>query len=181
MSRKALKMGYRSVDIMYMSRTKIKVGHKRRNIVHMSQTKTKPGHKRRNIVYMSQTKTKLGQRKEDIVYMSSNVRHRTWYLYEENIYRKEKKMENHTIVTLKKGEGRTIKEGGAWIFDIEIDTIVGTYAKGDVVTIHDFDGYPMGKGFINQNSKIRIRMLTRHADQEINENFLRMRVKNAWE
>lgn len=88
----------------------------------MSQTKTKPGHKRRNIVYMSQTKTKLGQRKEDIVYMSSNVRHRTWYLYEENIYRKEKKMENHTIVTLKKGEGRTIKAGGAWIFDNEIDT-----------------------------------------------------------
>ena len=26
-------------------------------------------------------------------------------------------MENHTIVTLKKGEGRTIKAGGAWIFD----------------------------------------------------------------
>ena len=181
MSRKALKMGYRSADIMYMSRTKIKVGHKRRNIVHMSQTKTKPGHKRRNIVYMSQTKTKLGQRKEDIVYMSSNVRHRTWYLYEENIYRKEKKMENHTIVTLKKGEGRTIKAGGAWIFDNEIDTIVGTFTNGDVVTVHDFDGYPMGKGFINQNSKIRIRMLTRHADQEINENFLRMRVKNAWE
>ena len=31
-------------------------------------------------------------------------------------------MENHTIVTLKKGEGRTIKAGGAWIFDNEIDT-----------------------------------------------------------
>ena len=27
------------------------------------------------------------------------------------------------IVTLKKGEGRTIKAGGAWIFDNEIDTI----------------------------------------------------------
>ena len=90
-------------------------------------------------------------------------------------------MENHTIVTLKNGEGRTIKAGGAWIFDNEIDTIVGTFTNGDVVTVHDFDGYPMGKGFINQNSKIRIRMLTRHADQEINENFLRMRVKNAWE
>ena len=181
MSRKALKMGYRSADIMYMSQTKIKVGHKRRNIVHMSQTKTRPGHKRRNIVYMSQTKTKLGQRKEDIVYMSSNVRHRTWYLYEENIYRKEKKMENHTIVTLKKGEGRTIKAGGAWIFDNEIDTMVGTFTNGDVVTVHDFDGYPMGKGFINQNSKIRIRMLTRHVDQEINEAFLYLRVKKAWE
>ena len=36
-------------------------------------------------------------------------------------------MENHTIVTLKKGEGRTIKAGGAWIFDNEIDTITGSH------------------------------------------------------
>ena len=90
-------------------------------------------------------------------------------------------MQNHTIVTLKKGEGRTIKAGGAWIFDNEIDTIVGTFTNGDIVTVHDFDGYPMGKGFINQNSKIRIRMMTRHADQEIDTEFLRMRVQNAWD
>lgn len=90
-------------------------------------------------------------------------------------------MQNHTIVTLKKGEGRTIKAGGAWIFDNEIDTIVGTFTNGDIVTVHDFDGYPMGKGFINQNSKIRIRMMTRRADQEIDTEFLRMRVQNAWD
>ena len=85
------------------------------------------------------------------------------------------------IVTLKKGEGRTIKTGGAWIFDNEIDTITGRFKNGEVVTVHDFDGYPMGKGFINQNSKIRIRMMTRKPDQEIDESFLKMRVKNAWE
>ena len=85
------------------------------------------------------------------------------------------------IVTLKKGEGRTIKAGGAWIFDNEIDTITGGCKNGEVVTVHDFDGYPMGKGFINQNSKIRIRMMTRKPDQEIDEAFLKMRVKNAWE
>ena len=85
------------------------------------------------------------------------------------------------IVTLKKGEGRTIKAGGAWIFHNEIDTITGRFKNGDVVTVHDFDGYPMGKGFINQNSKIRIRMMTRKADQEIDRAFLKMRVKNAWE
>ena len=64
---------------------------------------------------MSRKALKMGYRSADIVYMSSNVRHRTWYLYEENIYRKEKKMENHTIVTLKKGEGRTIKAGGGFL------------------------------------------------------------------
>ena len=85
------------------------------------------------------------------------------------------------IVTLKKGEGRTIKAGGAWIFDNEIDTITGRFKNGEVVTVHDFDGYPMGKGFINQNSKIRVRMMTRKADQEIDDAFLKMRVKNAWE
>ena len=85
------------------------------------------------------------------------------------------------IVTLKKGEGRTIKAGGAWIFDNEIDTITGRFKNGEVVTVHDFEGYPMGKGFINQNSKIRVRMMTRKADQEIDSAFLKMRVKNAWE
>ena len=80
-------------------------------------------------------------------------------------------MDNHTIVTLKKGEGRTIKAGGLWIYENEIDTIVGTFQNGAVVTVHDFDGYPMGRGFINRNSKIRIRMMTRNQDQEIDEAF----------
>ena len=88
---------------------------------------------------------------------------------------------NNTIVTLKKGEGRTIKAGGAWIFDNEIAEINGRFTNGDVVTVQDFDGYPMGKGFINQNSKIRIRMMTRKADVEIDHGFLEMRVRNAWE
>lgn len=82
---------------------------------------------------------------------------------------------------LKKGEGRTIKAGGAWIFDNEIDTIKGTFKNGDIIDVVDFDGYKMGKGFINQNSKIRVRMMTRKAEQEIDEAFLRVRVKNAWE
>jgi len=87
----------------------------------------------------------------------------------------------NVIVTLKKGEGRTIKSGGAWIYDNEIDTVTGSFTNGDVVLVHDFDGYPMGAGFINQNSKIRIRMLTRKADQVVDEAFLYMRAKNAWE
>ena len=86
-----------------------------------------------------------------------------------------------TIVTLKKGEGRNLKSGGMWIFDNEIASIVGTVHNGDIVTVHDFDGYPMGKGFINQNSKIRIRMMTRNHRQEIDREFLQMRIKEAWE
>lgn len=88
---------------------------------------------------------------------------------------------NDTIVTLKKGEGRIIKAGGLWIFDNEIDTITGSFKNGEIVNVRDFDGYPMGRGYINQNSKIRIRLMTRHIDQPIDEEFLRMRVQNAWD
>lgn len=86
-----------------------------------------------------------------------------------------------SIVTLKKGEGRLLKKGGCWVFDNEIDSIVGTFHNGDIVEVHDFDGYPMGRGFINQNSKIRVRMMSRNKDQEINHDFISMRIKNAWE
>ena len=93
-------------------------------------------------------------------------------------------MENlvkETIVTLKKGEGRTIKAGGAWIYDNEIETIAGSFKNGDIVKVADFDGYPMGAGFINQNSKIRIRMLTRNRESIVTEEFLYNRVKTAWD
>lgn len=85
------------------------------------------------------------------------------------------------VATLKKGEGRTLKAGGAWIFDNEIESVMGSAENGDIVLVHDFDGYPLGRGFINRNSKIRIRMMTRNIDQEIDREFLKMRVRNAWE
>ena len=58
-------------------------------------------------------------------------------------------MKVSAVITLKKGEGRLLKSGGAWIFDNEIAAIEGSFLNGDVVSVRDFDGYPMGKGVIN--------------------------------
>ena len=88
---------------------------------------------------------------------------------------------SNAVVTLKKGEGRALKAGGPWIYDNEIESIMGSFENGDIVLVHDFDGFPMGKGFINMNSKIRIRMMTRRTDVEIDREFLKTRVKDAWE
>lgn len=87
---------------------------------------------------------------------------------------------SNAVVTLKKGEGRMLKSGGLWIFDNEIASVMGEFENGDVVFVRDFDGYPMGRGFINRNSRIRVRMMTRNKDQEVDEAFLEMRVRNAW-
>lgn len=85
------------------------------------------------------------------------------------------------VVTLKKGEGRTLKAGGIWVYDNEIDTIMGSFENGDVVAIHDFDGYFMGYGFINTKSKITVRLLCKKKDTVIDEAFMEQRVRDAWE
>ena len=87
----------------------------------------------------------------------------------------------YAVATLKKGEGRALKAGGAWIYDNEIESVMGHFEDGDLVLVRDFDGYGLGKGFINRHSKIRIRMMTRNPEQEIDREFLYNRVKTAWE
>lgn len=52
---------------------------------------------------------------------------------------------NEAVITLKKGEGRTVKAGGMWIFDNEIESISGRFINGDIVAVHDFDGYPIDR------------------------------------
>ncbi|MCI8578844.1 MAG: class I SAM-dependent rRNA methyltransferase [Lachnospiraceae bacterium] len=88
---------------------------------------------------------------------------------------------NNATVILKKGQGRTLKAGGAWIYDNEIDRIHGDFENGQLVQVTDFDGYPMGQGYINTRSKITVRMMTRKKDIEINEAFIETRVRDAWE
>ena len=85
-----------------------------------------------------------------------------------------------TIVTLKKGEGRTLKAGGLWVYDNEIDTIAGDFENGDIVSVHDFDSYFMGYGFINTRSKITIRLMSRHREHPVDEALIEQRVRDAW-
>lgn len=84
------------------------------------------------------------------------------------------------IVTLKKGEGRTLKSGGMWVYDNEIESVAGSFENGDVVEVRDFDGYCMGCGYINTNSKITVRLLSRKRDAVIDAGFWEQRVRDAW-
>lgn len=108
-------------------------------------------------------------------------------------------------VTVKKGEARSLKAGGAWIYDNEIDHVSRACAEeafpqsakaaqpgpkgaedlsslcGEIVRVRDFDGYVLGFGCINPASKIRVRMLARYEKEGITPSFFRMRVREAWE
>jgi len=86
----------------------------------------------------------------------------------------------NTVVMLKKGEGRTLKAGGMWVYDNEIASVKGDFEDGDLVAVHDFDGYCMGVGYINTKSKITVRLLSRKKDAVIDRDFMMRRVREAW-
>ena len=82
---------------------------------------------------------------------------------------------------VRKGGARALKAGGQWIFDNEIDHFEGHFVDGDILTVHDFDGFVLGRGFVNRASKLCIRMLSRRKDQAVTPAFLADRVRAAWE
>jgi len=82
---------------------------------------------------------------------------------------------------VKKGGARVLKAGGQWIYDNEIDHFEGPFEDGDILAVHDFDGFVLGWGFVNRASKLCIRMLSRRRDQTISPAFLAGRVRAAWE
>lgn len=82
---------------------------------------------------------------------------------------------------LKKGMGRKAENGHPWIYTTEIEGFDGEYTNGDIIEVYNFKDSFIGKGYINDASKIAIRMLTRDIDENIDEEFFKKRIKNAWD
>lgn len=84
-------------------------------------------------------------------------------------------------VILRKGQGREFKAGGPWIYDNEIDKVIGKYNDGDIIELCDFDDFFLGYGFINTNSKIRVRIMSRKRENPVSEDLIAKRITDAWE
>ena len=106
------------------------------------------------------------------------------WLNEMNFPAEDQNLASSAVVYIKKGAGRSLKAGGQWIYDNEIDRVKaseGDTSDGSILRVCDFDGYPLGFGFINSHSKIRIRMLTRYQTDSITPALIRRRVHDAWD
>jgi 23S rRNA (cytosine1962-C5)-methyltransferase len=82
---------------------------------------------------------------------------------------------------LRKKIGDRVINGHPWIFSNELGDSDGTYEPGDIVEVYSYNGSFVGKGYINPASQIRIRLLTRDKQDEINEDFFYNRIRQAWD
>lgn len=82
------------------------------------------------------------------------------------------------LTITKKGE-RAARSGHPWVYGEEVTHVEGKYQTGDIVDVYsDKDRY-LGTGFANDISKIRVRIVSRNANDRFDEAFWQRRVKYA--
>jgi 23S rRNA (cytosine1962-C5)-methyltransferase len=87
-------------------------------------------------------------------------------------------------ILLKKNISRRVEDGHPWIFNNEINTghALDTAAKaGEIVAVYTFDKKYIGTGYVNPQSQIYVRLLTRDKDVKIDDTFFYTSILKAWE
>jgi 23S rRNA (cytosine1962-C5)-methyltransferase len=85
-----------------------------------------------------------------------------------------------TKVFLKKKISRRVESGHPWIFGNEVATVEGDSAGGTTVDVFTHDKKFIGRGYINLQSQIAVRLLTRDKAEAIDDAFFYSRLKEAW-
>ena len=89
------------------------------------------------------------------------------------------KPRGYSIVKVSRKAEVTINAGHPWVYDSEVFDDDGSTANGGVVDITNQRGSYLATGYINRNSKIRLRILTRNANEKIDHAFFRRRLLRA--
>ena len=79
-----------------------------------------------------------------------------------------------------KGE-RAARNGHPWVFGEEVTKVEGTYTNGDLVDVVTNKGKYLGTGFVNDKSKIRVRIISTNTNDKFDEAFWERRLRYALE
>lgn len=77
-----------------------------------------------------------------------------------------------------KGE-KMAKKGHPWVFGEEVTKVEGRYENGDLVDVVTNKGKYIGTGFVNDSSKIRVRIISTNTNDKFDEAFWERRLRYA--
>ena len=90
-----------------------------------------------------------------------------------------KSKRNYPIVTVTKKAEAALKKGHPWVYDAEITDSFGEFENGCLVDVLSQKGSYLGTGFLSENSKIRVRVLSTNANDNFSPAFWERRLKYA--
>ena len=82
-------------------------------------------------------------------------------------------------VTVSKKCEKFIKDGHVWVYGDEIKAVDGAYENGDIVDVYTEKHRYLGSGYINDRSKIRVRIISKNPNDKFDEAFYRRRIDYA--
>ncbi len=74
---------------------------------------------------------------------------------------------------------RALRQGHPWVYGEEITGTEGSWENGEIVDVLSAKGRWLGSGFINEHSKIRVRLISRNTNDRFDEGFFRRRLAYA--
>ena len=86
----------------------------------------------------------------------------------------------YPVLLISKKGVRSIQNGHPWVYSDEVMTDDSNLDNGCLVDAVSENGKYMGTGFLSKNSRIRVRILSRNANDRFDEAFWRRRVEYAW-
>lgn len=81
---------------------------------------------------------------------------------------------------MRKKISRRVEMGHPWIFANEVNTTEGDLTGGVVADVYSHDKRFIGRGYVNPQSQIMVRLLTRNKAEVVNEQFFYNRISEAW-
>ena len=87
----------------------------------------------------------------------------------------------YPIYTVTPKAENAIVKGHPWVYDAEILNMEGETANGGLVDVISKKGRYLGTGFLSQQSKIRVRLISRNANDRFDEAFWRRKLQWAWD
>ena len=87
----------------------------------------------------------------------------------------------YPIITVNEKAARSLRAGHPWVYGAETTGPDRPAQNGDIVDVVTQKGRWLGAGFLNDHSKIRVRILSRNTNDRFDENFWRRRLQYALE
>lgn len=84
------------------------------------------------------------------------------------------------IIITPKGEA-ALTGGHPWVYEGEVTAVDGAAEDGGLVDVVSRRGSWLGCGFYNSRSKIRVRLVSRNANDDFSDIFWERRIRYAWE
>ena len=91
------------------------------------------------------------------------------------------KKREYVVAEVSRKAEKTLFLGHPWIYDTEVVSLDGDISDGGLVDVVNGKGRFIGTGFYNSNSKIRIRLISRNANDRFDAAFFERRIRYAWE